>query len=416
MDGAGIGLVDTASYTSIRAAGYTLAYGKVRLDAFRTKKLDTAFLDALDKGFGRVRAAGIKVVLRFVYNNPSTFPATDPDASLTWITTHLGQLGPVLAKNADVIAVMQGGFIGLWGEWHGSTNGLETKAARTAVVDAILAALPDSRRVQVRAPKYKMERFPTPVGKDTFGTSPAARIAHHNDCFLASGDDQGTYTSEADRTYLEADGAFLPMGGESCEPNPPRTDCPNALAELKRFHWDFYNPLYHPSVWTGWQKGGCRDEIVRRLGYRFVVDRVQYPKVVRPGGVVPLQVDFRNVGFGTLFNARPAKIVIDDGKQRWTVTLTGYEVFHKLGAGTGGILVVRLRLPATIAPGKAKIELALPDAAPGLATRPEYSVRFASKDLAFDAVHGTNVLAETTIDPAGPGGADSTAKDLTMLP
>ncbi|MGZ3452048.1 MAG: DUF4832 domain-containing protein [Polyangiales bacterium] len=415
MEGGGIALTDSASYASFRGDGYSLAYAKVRLDAFRDKPLDASLLDALDKGFGRVREAGIKVVLRFVYNDPTTYPSTDPDASQTRILGHLGQLAPVLAKNVDVIAVMEAGFIGLWGEWHHSSNGLETKAARTAITDAILAALPPSRRVLVRAPRYKIERFPTPVeAKDVFGTSAIARIGHHNDCFLASGDDQGTYDSDADRTYLEADSTFLPVGGESCEPNPPRTECPNALAELGRFHWSFYNPLWHPDVWTAWAP--CRDEITRKLGYRFVIDRVQYPPAVRPGGVIPIEIDWHNVGFASMWNDRPAKIVLDDGTKRWVAELTSYDVFHRVQGGSGGILVARLRVPASAKAGKAKIELWLPDASASIADRPEYSVRIASKEVAWDATHGTNVLAETSIDPAAPGTVDATATTFSLLP
>ncbi len=415
MEGAGIALTDGASYAALRGQGYSLAYAKVRLDAYRTKKLDPVFLAALDAGFDRVRAAGLQVVLRFVYNDPSTYPSTDPDASQAQILAHLAQLAPVLAKHVDVIAVMEAGFIGLWGEWHGSSNGLETKAARTAILDAILAALPESRRVLVRAPRYKSERFPAPVGAEVFGTTPAARVGHHNDCFLATANDQGTYTSDADRAYLDADSQFLPNGGESCEPNPPRTSCSNAIAELGRYHFAFYNPLYHPDVWSEWGKGGCRDEITRRLGYRFVVDRVVYPPSVRPGGVIPLQVDYRNVGFGTMFNARPVRVVLDDGARRWVAPLTGYDVFHRLAAGSPAIVVARLRVPATAKPGKAKIELWLPDASPSLEARPEYSVRLASVGT-WDAVHGTNVLAETTIDPGAQGTVDGSATAFTLLP
>lgn len=416
MDGGGIGLVDGASYDSIRKNGFTLAYAKVRLDAYRTKDLDAAFLASLDAGFGRVRDAGIKVVLRFVYNDPSTYPSTDPDASLTQIQKHLTQLAPVLSKNVDVIAVMEAGFIGLWGEWHGSTNGLETPAARKAVLDAILAALPPSRRVLVRTPGYKMEQFPTPVeAKDVFGTSAQARIGHHDDCFLAGTDDEGTFTSDADRTYLEQDSTFLPVGGESCAPNPPRSECANAMLELARYHWSFYNPYWHPDVFAEWTSGGCKDEIQKKLGYRFVVDRLRYAPAVAPGSVLPLELDYRNTGWATLYNERIAKVVLDDGVTRWVADLAPYDVFHRVQGGTGALLMVRLRVPASAHPGKAKVELWLPDAAPALAGRPEYSVRFANQDT-WDPTHGSNVLAETTIDPEAPGPVDPTAKDFVVLP
>ena len=43
------GLVDTATYDSYRKAGFTLVYGKVRLDAFRTSALSSTWLAQLER-------------------------------------------------------------------------------------------------------------------------------------------------------------------------------------------------------------------------------------------------------------------------------------------------------------------------------------------------------------------------------
>ena len=58
-----------------------------------------------------MREAGVKCVLRFAY----TSAIEAPDAPLSIIQTHIDQLKPYLAKNADVIAVWQAGFIGSLG-------------------------------------------------------------------------------------------------------------------------------------------------------------------------------------------------------------------------------------------------------------------------------------------------------------
>src|SRR5205085_12679300 len=47
FDGSGIALTDGASYEGIRTKGYTLAYAKVRLDAYRTTMIPKSTLDAL---------------------------------------------------------------------------------------------------------------------------------------------------------------------------------------------------------------------------------------------------------------------------------------------------------------------------------------------------------------------------------
>jgi len=409
MDGGGIALTDTTSYTSIRTGGFTLAYAKVRLDAYRTTTaLPKSFLDALDAGLARVRAAGIKVVLRFVYND-----GTGGDASEATVLGHIAQVGPIVTKNADVVAVWQAGFIGLWGEWHSSTNGLETPASRKKIVDALLAALPADRMIQLRTPHFKAELWKDPTPESLwFSGDKQARVGHHNDCFLASASDEGTYLDPiaAEKTWLESDIRALPMGGESCA-KTTLTTCDNAKKELARFRWSFYNPYWHPDVYAQWGAEGCRDEIGKRLGYRLVLDEASWPNGIAPGGVLPLSLKIRNVGFAPMFNPRPVRIVLADGKTRWVAT---WKVDpRRWMPGTTSTASVRLRVPASAATGNAKVELWLPDAT--LGARTEYAVRLASKGV-WDATLGTNVLTDALpIDPAVGGAVDPTAKELSVL-
>jgi hypothetical protein len=409
FDGSGIALVDGASYEGIRTKNFTLAYAKVRLDAFRSTAISKSTLDALDAGFDRVRAAGIKVVLRFVYND-----GTGGDASESQILAHISQLAPILQKNSDAIAVWQGGFIGLWGEWHSSTNGLDNPTSRKNIITAMLAALPKDRMVQIRTPHFKSDiwKDPTPETAWFSGTN-QARVGHHNDCFLASSTDEGTYldpTTEKD--WLEKDVKALPMGGESCK-KTTYTTCDNAKKELARFRWSFYNQYWHPDVWTQWAAEGCRDEISKKLGYRIVLDEASFAKAVAPGGVLPIKLKLRNIGYAPMFNPRPVKIVLDDGKTRHVATL---EVDPRKWMPGGPYEVsARLRLPATAAAGNARLELWLPDASMAISLRPEYAVRIASTGV-WDAKRGTNVLTDALpIDPSAAGDVDMTAKDFVPI-
>jgi hypothetical protein len=125
-------------------------------------------------------------------------PDSAPDALLARVLEHIGQLTPVLADNEDVIAVLQAGFIGAWGEWHSSTNDLDSDANKQTILTALLAALPPSRMAQVRTPVYKSKIFGTSLadGEAYAGTS-KARTGHHTDCFLASSTDYGTYPNRS---------------------------------------------------------------------------------------------------------------------------------------------------------------------------------------------------------------------------
>jgi len=398
---------------NIRAQGYALAIAIVRLDSWRNSPLPQSLLDQLDTGFAKVRSAGIKLVLRFTYNDGFT-----DDAPLDVILGHIGQLEPLLQEYADVISVLQAGFIGAWGEWHSSTHGLDNSADRRAVVDAELTALPDTRAIQVRTPMQVDGMFPggplTPA--EAFDGSERARVGHHNDCFLASSTDQGTYSNPIDtwRGYVAADTRYVPMGGETCAVDAPRTNCPSALAEMEMLHTSYLNIEYYPGVIDGWVSGGCDDEIRRRMGYRLVIEHAAVSQAVAPGGVLHVDVDLHNVGFAAPYNPRPIELVLDDGSHRWTARLAGLDA-RRLAAGETFTVSADLRVGAELAAGSYRLSLQLPDPEPTLSGDPRNSIRTANQGT-WDAVTGDNLLTDAlVIDPAAPGGVDPSATGLTDL-
>lgn len=387
-----IDLAGGRDFTEVRARGYTLAYAGVRLDAYRDTPLPASLLDDLGRGFEAVRDAGIKVVLRFVYNDD----AYGADAPKDRILVHIAQLQQVLAANADVIAVMDAGFIGAWGEWHSSSHGLDNTRDRGDVLYAILAALPASRSVTVRSPIYKVAAYGSPLtDAQAHDGSHPSRVGHHNSCFLASDTDLGTYADPIDRwkDFVAQEGRFTPVGGETCALKPPRTDCDTAVVELARLHWSFLNALYHEDVLAGWRRQGCYDRIGRDLGYRLELSSVSFDQEVVPGGVLHLTVRLANTGYAAMFNARPVIVMIDDRELETDLDPRAWEP----GAV---VFTTAVAIPADLTPGRHRLGLWLPDADPRLRT-PErvglYSVRFANSR--WDSP--VNVLSEDLL-VAGP--------------
>jgi hypothetical protein len=414
-----LSLVNDRNYSWVRDRGSTLAFSYVRLDDYRDRDLDAALLDAAAQGFVEARQAGIKIVLRFAYNF-GPYPDSEPDASKAWVLQHISQLTPLIQQNVDVIAVVQAGFIGAWGEWHSSTNGLlDDPQTKFDILEALLAAVPYDRAVQLRYPPYKDEGYGGPLDDSTaHSQTSAARVGHHNDCFLASDTDMGTYPSnEIDqwKAFVEAETRWVPMGGETCSLNPPRSDCPTALAEMERFHYSYINHEYHPDVVSSWQDQGCRDEMERLLGYRFVGLTVTAPEAVRPGGVIPFTFRLRNEGYAALWNWRPIFVVLDGPDIR------SAQVFSDLADprwwldGEESELRVRLQLPGALPLGSYSLCLWLPDAHTTLMMDPRYSIALANEGV-WDQDMGWNCLVTVDVDPAAPGSSDPTAGELEVLP
>ena len=74
-----------------------------------------------------------------------------------------------------------------------------------------------------------------------------ARIGIHNDCFMASSQDQGTFDSNAQRTWLTNEGRYVVVGGESCEANS-LTGCSGGVDQISKQRFTYLNVEYHETV------------------------------------------------------------------------------------------------------------------------------------------------------------------------
>ena len=76
------------------------------------------------------------------------------------ILGHIRQLGKVFQENRDVLFGVQAGFLGPWGEWHGSNWGNPPSLqARRTVLFALLDAVPEPITVHVRRPMFIRDIF-----------------------------------------------------------------------------------------------------------------------------------------------------------------------------------------------------------------------------------------------------------------
>ncbi|KRB66382.1 hypothetical protein ASE07_10985 [Noviherbaspirillum sp. Root189] len=130
--------------------GETLVMCVFYLRNFTASNISQSALDFFQKQMDTVRSAGLKTIVRFAYSDNET----GKDASPSLVQTHITQLTPYLTKNKDVIALVQAGFVGGWGEWAYSTSfgnsaslSSQNLADRKAVVDKLLQAVPVDRTV-----------------------------------------------------------------------------------------------------------------------------------------------------------------------------------------------------------------------------------------------------------------------------
>lgn len=388
---AGLDAVSSADMKDAYTNGYRLVYSLLRLDSYRSSTLPDSLLTKLDASFANARANGVKLVIRAAYNYPEdeTGYQNAQDASLAQVQAHLAQLAPVLARNADVIAFVQAGFIGAWGEWHTSSNNLLTASNRAGVRDALLSAVPASRFVQIRYASYLMDWTPTlPALSSVLAGN--YRLGMHNDCFLASNTDVGTYSDTAatrasQRSYVAAMSALAPFGGETCNPADEsaavaRTSCDDILGEGATYHlsylnYEYYRPLFHEN----WTSNGCMADVRRKMGYRLQLVKASHPASVVAGASLPLSLSVLNAGWARPFNPRGIRVLL---RNRSTLAVTQIDA---TGAdprswlpGDTSVAALVAAVPAAQAAGTYDLLIAFPD--PLLASDVRYAIRPANAD------------------------------------
>lgn len=386
---------DPGKYAYAADQGYRLAMRYIRLDAYRYDRLPESLLEDIGRDFAAARESGLKLIVRFAYNRSrnSDNDYLGDDAPLDVVLTHIDQLGPILHEYADVIATLQGGFIGAWGEWHSSEHGLTDHSARKAIADALLEALPETRMIQIRYPYYARDMYDLPTELTRFDGTDASRIGLLNDCFLATSSDGGTYISDEDRSYTEAVTPYTVMGGETCSIGGlhDRNDGDVALEETDRYHWDYLNSEFYRGVLDKWRDQGLYDEIVKQLGYRYTLREATTETAVQPGDTLDMSLTVENTGFGKLYNPRPLDLVLTPRDGGAPTTLRVYDDARTVLPLPGDTREIPLtaRIPADMS-GTYDIHLALPDASPNL-TDTRYAIRLANTDT-WNAATGTNDL------------------------
>ena len=388
----------------------TLLYCINYLDSFVNASISQDFLDHLQDNFNTVRAAGLKCILRFAYTDqlPANEQPPFGDASKEQILAHIDQLEPLIQANADVIAVLQAGFIGVWGEWYYTDHFVddpatpwvispEQHANRLEILQRLLDMMPTVHQVQIRSPHGKQAMFGTsnPIGAaDAFSGSDLARVGHHNDCFLASDTDFGTYRDgsiAADKAYVAAETLYVPQGGETCNPNPPRSLCETAVSELSQLHWSYLNLDYHPDVLASWVSGGCLGEIEQRLGYRFRLVEGQYSDIIRSGEPISGEIIIHNDGFAAPYKPYRVELTFQHQQTSFSRTVFLLSEDPRLWL-PGSDHTLSFSTTLNNAPlGDYRLSLRLRDVASAI---PQGTIRFANEGV-WDGVNGRNDLLAT---------------------
>jgi hypothetical protein len=198
------------------------------------------------------RLNGHKILFRPRYDEPSGFasdackingvPVFHAD-KIERQKNHIEAVAAMLGDYKDVIAYIQAGYLGNWGEWNTAGKDaagndytednaplLYNISQRNEIIDHVLAQYELKQimqHVELRRPVFAHEIELRNLEQG----NPPARIGFHNDCFMSNKDDRDTYenfdddddnpanfpnTPEDAITYAQNLTANASFGGETC--------------------------------------------------------------------------------------------------------------------------------------------------------------------------------------------------------
>ena len=372
------------------------------LGNYKTKDLSEKILKGFDDDMAILRKKGFKCVLRFAYdwNNKN-------DAALSYAKKHIASLKPYLAKNADVIYVLETGFVGQWGEWYYSSHfGNESQHMndnRRQVLTAMLDACPSDRFLLVRYPLIKTEYLGDEsalTSEQAFTGTTRARIGHHNDAFLNEYGNDGTYGRDGDgpeddpvlRQYIAQETLYVPNGGETNVEGSSlaKKVYAQAESEMSTYHWSFCGSTYAEAVTKKWRDNGIYANLDRKMGYRYELVSASLPQTAKQGGQTQIEIRIKNVGYAPLYNARPVYVVLKNQQSAIRVPLVS-DPRRWLPNGETTVISETVTIPEDVPVGTYDLYLYMPDAYASIANDPRYAIRFANVGT-WDAETGMNRL------------------------
>ena len=280
------------------------------------------------------------------------------------------QISKSVNRRTDLIYIMQGVFIGNWGEMHHSkySDGTSVKT----LIDRLNEVIDPSVFLSVRTPSqwravnnlYKPpEKFPS------FATekSLAGRLGLFNDGILGSESDLGTYGNTPRRDAVSPDYKgtrdeelefqsklcqYVPNGGEVVY-NQSLSELETSVSALSAMNISYLNEDYDSRVLERWKNAvwrgndafkGCDglSYIKAHLGYRYLIESC---KIKKSGFIKPkltLHLTLKNSGFSGTLKPFDTFVILINEETGERISLPFNADLRKLGGGNKKAFTARL--------------------------------------------------------------------------
>ena len=309
----------TDSYTA------PLALLEINLKNYRTTEISETGLAQLNDIFTAwsKSPSNTKLILRFLYDWDGLALVTEPE-SLNLILTHMNQISTLVNQHQDLVYIMQGIFIGNWGEMHHS-HFMDEASVKT-LMKHLHEVISPSLYLSVRTPaQWRMigDLHDLPARFPAFGVDDSliGRLGLFNDGMLGSESDLGTYGNRKEELKFQNQLCnYVPNGGEVIF-NNNLSELETSVSDLRTMHVSYLNADYdgrvlekwRNTIWTGNDSfNGCDglSYVQAHLGYRYLIRTCRLKKsgFIKPDFTLTLTL--QNNGFSNTLKPFQTSIVL----------------------------------------------------------------------------------------------------------
>ncbi len=405
---------------------------------------DDDFFKSWRQTFENCRKNGCMIALRFRYDDNGV--ANPEPASFDKVLYHIKQIkdSGLLEEYKDILAFVESGFVGKWGEQHGGKY--TTVDYKAKLLSAMLDAVPAPVPVTVRTPdtfaKYvgidrkdlDNDKYYQKNGDDTLIYLPDYnRVGIYDDGYMGSDTDLSTYADRKIETnWLHRFTENTYFGGEfsgdldfafSFDTYLPQ----NAIPEMYKTHLSYINSnifeKYKDFTFgskydiEGIDNSAYYGETVFKfirdhIGYRFVLRKSEHSNKVEQGGELETNFNIENTGFANpVFKPYASLILEKDG--RFYETYMPVDA-HSWKSGEITENNIKWHLPSGMEAGKWNIYVRLSTLKDNYENSeyskdsgfPKYGVRFAN-NVVWNSQFGANYLGTFEVTEAAKHSSDN---------
>ncbi len=310
----------------------TLILVEINLAGYSACALSERALNGIYGLFETLRSLGRGLIVRFLYDWSGRNIITEPK-SIDIILRHINQVGATLRKNEDMIFLIQGLFVGNWGEMHGSRfiRGDYLKRLYAALSRATDNRIPIAVRTPALWRAVTGTSFVDELESDTM------RLGLFNDAMLGNESEYGTFAEdpfsrEQELKLQKTLCRGVPYGGEVVG-TEPQSDAERAMRALEKTGVSYLNRMYDENTLDKWRKTTVRDNGIwngmsyfdyaqARLGYRFVIRGVSLRQSAFSKSLCA-RVRLENIGFSPIYHDSAAELVLLHENREAVFPMTG---------------------------------------------------------------------------------------------